>query len=207
MNLPFHRHVLTFQISLRKSYIIFRQSLHDPIWFAGFTPKSPPRQCQYCEVPRYLDVNTHEAPMGESNRIPHHAVRLFGNFAMARVSIALLCEKVIGQPKLNHGKRNVVSLEVHGFLGIPYCNSPWTSRYRNRHLMSLLKRWVTHSTNMASLGIHALSHLHWHNYYLVCVCVCFCDCQSQYKNGFCIDSYDRKVSVKWAALLLAVSSF
>ena len=39
------------------------------------------------------------------------------------------------------------------------------------------------------------------------MCVAFCDCQSQNTSGFWIDSYDRKVSVKWAAFLLAVSSF
>ena len=54
----------------------------------------------------------------------HHAVGLFGNFAMDRLLIALLCEKMIGQPRLNHRKRNFVSLEVNGFWGIPYCNSP-----------------------------------------------------------------------------------
>ena len=66
------------------------------------------------------------------------------------------------------------------------------------------------STNTASLGIRALprtlSHLHWHKCDFICVCFFFCDCQSHNKNGLWIDSYDRKMSVKWAAFLLGVSN-
>ena len=116
---------------------------------------------------------------------------------------------MIGQPKLNHRKRDFLSLEVNGFWRIPYCSSPWPCSHRNRYITSWLKRWVILSTNTASLGIRglprALSHLYWHKYDFICVGF-FCDCQSQNKNGFWIDSYDRKVSVKWAAFLLAVSS-
>ena len=136
MNLPFHRHIRTFQISLWKSSITFCHSLPDSIWFAGFTPKTPLWQCQHRKVPRHLDVNTHEAPVGENNRISHNSGWLFGNFAMASILIALRCEKMIGQPRLNHKKRDFVSLEVNGFGGIPYCSSPWPSSHRNRHITS-----------------------------------------------------------------------
>ena len=88
MNLPFHRHKCTFQISLWKSSNTFCRS----IWFTGFTPKTPLWQCQHCKVPRHLDVNTHEAPVGENNRISHNSGWLFGNFAMASILIALWCE-------------------------------------------------------------------------------------------------------------------
>ena len=76
-NLPFHRHIRTFQISLWKSSITFLSSLPDSIWFAWFTPKTPLWQCQHCKLPRHLDVNTHEAPVGENNRISNKSGWLF----------------------------------------------------------------------------------------------------------------------------------